>query len=414
MWLTERILMVDCDKMKTKSIYLCLAQMSQSGAEQRYVKEAFDTNWITPLGPNVTAFENDIEQWLNRADSSKYVTALSSGTAAIHLALLMSGVQQGDEVICQSFTFCASANPIIYLGATPVLVDSEKDSWNMDPDLLEHAIQDRIDKTGKKPKAIIVVHLYGMPANMGRLIEISHKYEIPLVEDAAEAMGACFDNRCCGTMGTFGVFSFNGNKMITTSGGGALISSSVEDKNKALFYATQARENYPFYHHECIGYNYRMSNVSAGIGRGQMTVLDEHVAHHRRLAHYYRSAFEKMDGLLFHDAPGTMYEPNFWLSTILIHPSVKTKNKIDNSYPADMVAPNENVEALRQLLQMENIETRPLWKPLHLQPVFSSFPIYENGVSLNLFRQGLCLPSGPCVTMEDAQFIVKKIQDFIL
>ena len=202
--------MVDCDKMKTKSIYLCLAQMSQSGAEQRYVKEAFDTNWITPLGPNVTAFENDIEQWLNRADSSKYVTALSSGTAAIHLALLMSGVQQGDEVICQSFTFCASANPIIYLGATPVLVDSEKDSWNMDPDLLEHAIQNRIDKTGKKPKAIIVVHLYGMPANMGRLMEISHKYEIPLVEDAAEAMGACFDNRCCGTMGTFGVFSFNG------------------------------------------------------------------------------------------------------------------------------------------------------------------------------------------------------------
>ncbi len=388
--------------------------MSQSGAEQRYVKEAFDTNWITPLGPNVTAFETDIEQWLNRSDSARYVTALSSGTAAIHLALLMCGVTHGDEVICQSFTFCASANPIVYLGATPVLVDSEKESWNMDPVLLEQAIQDRIDKTGKKPKAIIVVHLYGMPADMDRMMEISRKYEIPLIEDAAEAMGACFDNRCCGTLGTYGIFSFNGNKMITTSGGGALISSSVEDKDKALFYATQAREKYPFYHHESIGYNYRMSNVSAGIGRGQMTVLDEHVAHHRRLAHYYRSAFEKMEGIQFHDAPESKYNPNFWLSTILIHPSVKMKKQVENNYPAGLVAPNENVEALRQLLQMENIETRPLWKPLHLQPVFSSFPIYENGVSLGLFRQGLCLPSGPCVTMEDAQYIVEKIQEFIL
>lgn len=388
--------------------------MSQSGAEQRYVKEAFDTNWITPLGPNVTAFETDIEQWLNHSDSARYVTALSSGTAAIHLALLMCGVTHGDEVICQSFTFCASANPIVYLGATPVLVDSEKESWNMDPVLLEQAIQDRIDKTGKKPKAIIVVHLYGMPADMDRMMEISRKYEIPLIEDAAEAMGACFDNRCCGTLGTYGIFSFNGNKMITTSGGGALISSSVEDKDKALFYATQAREKYPFYHHESIGYNYRMSNVSAGIGRGQMTVLDEHVAHHRRLAHYYRSAFEKVEGIQFHDAPESKYNPNFWLSTILIHPSVKMKKQVENNYPAGLVAPNENVEALRQLLQMENIETRPLWKPLHLQPVFSSFPIYENGVSLSLFRQGLCLPSGPCVTMEDAQYIVEKIQEFIL
>ncbi len=406
--------MVDYDKMKKKSIYLCLAQMSQSGAEQRYVKEAFDTNWITPLGPNVTAFETDIEQWLNRSDSARYVTALSSGTAAIHLALLMCGVTHGDEVICQSFTFCASANPIVYLGATPVLVDSEKESWNMDPVLLEQAIQNRIDKTGKKPKAIIVVHLYGMPADMDRMMEISRKYEIPLIEDAAEAMGACFDNRCCGTLGTYGIFSFNGNKMITTSGGGALISSSVEDKDKALFYATQAREKYPFYHHESIGYNYRMSNVSAGIGRGQMTVLDEHVAHHRRLAHYYRSAFEKVEGIQFHDAPESKYNPNFWLSTILIHPSVKMKKQVEKNYPAGLVAPNENVEALRQLLQMENIETRPLWKPLHLQPVFSSFPIYENGVSLSLFRQGLCLPSGPCVTMEDAQYIVEKIQEFIL
>ena len=373
-------------------IYLSLAHMSEQGYEQKYVKEAFDTNWVVPLGPNVAAFEELLKSYLG---GKKEVVALSAGTAAIHLGLVLLGVKPGDEVICQSFTFCASANPITYLGATPVFVDSESDTWNISPVLLEKAIEDRIAKTGKKPKAIIPVHLYGMPAKMDEIVAVAGKYQIPILEDAAEALGARYKGACCGTFGKVAALSFNGNKMITTSGGGALICSTDAAKKEAVFYATQARESYPYYQHEKIGYNYRMSNVCAGIGRGQMEVLEDHVAHHKHVHQLYQKAFEPIDGVSVQDNPDEDFDSNFWLSTILID-----ENKTGVNY-----------ETLRVALDKKNIETRPLWKPLHLQPVFSSAPAYVDGTSERLFHQGLCLPSGPCVTDEEVQYVVDSIME---
>lgn len=373
-------------------IYLSLAHMSEQGYEQKYVKEAFDTNWVVPLGPNVAAFEELLKSYLG---GKKEVVALSAGTAAIHLGLVLLGVKPGDEVICQSFTFCASANPITYLGATPVFVDSESDTWNISPVLLEKAIEDRIAKTGKKPKAIIPVHLYGMPAKMDEIVAVAGKYQIPILEDAAEALGARYKGACCGTFGKVAALSFNGNKMITTSGGGALICSTDVAKKEAVFYATQARESYPYYQHEKIGYNYRMSNVCAGIGRGQMEVLEDHIAHHKHVHQLYQKAFEPIDGVSVQDNPDEDFDSNFWLSTILID-----ENKT-----------GVNHEMLRVALDKKNIETRPLWKPLHLQPVFSSAPAYVDGTSERLFQQGLCLPSGPCVSDEEVQYVVDSIME---
>jgi dTDP-4-amino-4,6-dideoxygalactose transaminase len=373
-------------------IYLSLAHMSEQGSEQKYVKEAFDTNWVVPLGPNVTAFEELLKSYLG---GEKEVVALSAGTAAIHLGLVLLGVKPGDEVICQSFTFCASANPITYLGATPVFVDSESDTWNISPVLLEKAIEDRIAKTGKKPKAIIPVHLYGMPAKMDEIVAVAGKYQIPILEDAAEALGARYKGACCGTLGEVAALSFNGNKMITTSGGGALICSTDAAKKEAVFYATQARESYPYYQHEKIGYNYRMSNVCAGIGRGQMEVLEDHIAHHKHVHQLYQKAFEPVDGISLQVNPNDDFDSNFWLSTILVD-----ENKTGVNY-----------ETLRVELDKKNVETRPLWKPLHLQPVFSSAPAYVDGTSERLFHQGLCLPSGPCVKDEDVQYVVDSIME---
>lgn len=373
-------------------IYLSLAHMSEQGYEQKYVKEAFDTNWVVPLGPNVTAFEELLKSYLG---GEKEVVALSAGTAAIHLGLVLLGVKPGDEVICQSFTFCASANPITYLGATPVFVDSESDTWNISPVLLEKAIVDRIAKTGKKPKVIIAVHLYGMPAKMDEIVAVAGKYQIPILEDAAEALGARYKGACCGTFGEVAALSFNGNKMITTSGGGALICSTDVAKKEAVFYATQARESYPYYQHEKIGYNYRMSNVCAGIGRGQMEVLEDHVAHHKHVHQLYQKAFEPIDGVSVQDNPDEDFDSNFWLSTILID-----ENKTGVNY-----------ETLRVALDKKNIETRPLWKPLHLQPIFFSAPAYVDGTSERLFHQGLCLPSGPCVSDEEVQYVVDSIME---
>lgn len=375
-------------------IYLSLAHMSEQGYEQKYVKEAFDTNWVVPLGPNVTAFEELLKNFLG---NNHEVVALSAGTAAIHIGLILLGVQSGDEVICQSFTFCASANPITYLGATPVFVDSESDTWNISPVLLEKAIVDRIAKTGKKPKAIIPIHLYGMPAKMDEIITVADKYQIPILEDAAEALGSRYKSAYCGTLGKVAALSFNGNKMITTSGGGALICSSEERKKEAMFYATQARENFPYYQHEKIGYNYRMSNVCAGIGRGQMEVLEEHIAHHKHIHQLYQKAFDSFEGISLQVNPNDDFDSNFWLSTILID-----ENKTGVNY-----------ETLRVELDKKNIETRPLWKPLHLQPVFSSAPAYVDGTSERLFHQGLCLPSGPCVSDEDVNFIVDSIAEIM-
>ena len=380
--------------MPQKRIYLSLAHMSEQGYEQKYVKEAFDTNWVVPLGPNVTAFEELLKKFLG---NNHEVVALSAGTAAIHLGLILLGVQPGDEVICQSFTFCASANPITYLGATPVFVDSESDTWNISPVLLEKAIVDRIAKTGKKPKAIIPVHLYGMPAKMDEIIAVADKYQIPILEDAAEALGSRYKGAYCGTLGEVAALSFNGNKMITTSGGGALICSSEERKKEAMFYATQARENFPYYQHEKIGYNYRMSNVCAGIGRGQMEVLEEHIAHHKHIHQLYQKAFDSFEGISLQVNPNDDFDSNFWLSTILID-----ENKTGVNY-----------ETLRVELDKRNIETRPLWKPLHLQPIFSSAPAYVDGTSERLFHQGLCIPSGPCVSDEDVNFIVDSIAEIM-
>lgn len=372
-----------------KRIYLCLAHMS--GNEMKYIEEAFATNWVVPLGPNVNAFEEDLERFVGE---KKKVVALSAGTAALHLALIQLGVGPGDEVICQSFTFSASANPVAYLSATAVFVDSEEDTWNMDPELLEVAIKDRIAKTGRKPKAVIPVHLYGMPAKMDEICAVAEHYGIPVLEDAAEALGSEYKGRKCGTFGCFGALSFNGNKMITTSGGGALVVPDEETKKETMFYATQAREPFPYYQHEKIGYNYRMSNICAGIGRGQMTVLGEHIAHHHHVHALYEKAFEDFDGIMLKSNPGKDWNANYWLSTILVNPEV---TGID-------------YEGLRRALDMDNIETRPLWKPMHLQPVYKDNPCYVNGVSERLFNRGLCLPAGPCVTDEDVAFIVGRIK----
>ena len=372
-----------------KQIYLCLAHMS--GKEQDFIKEAFDTNWVVPLGPNVNAFESELEGFIGE---NKQVVALSAGTAAIHLALIQLGVKTGDEVICQSFTFCASVNPIAYLGGSPVFVDSEEDTWNMSPALLEEAIKDRIDKTGKKPKAIVVVHLYGMPAKMDELCAIAEKFDIPVLEDAAEALGSEYNGRKCGAFGQFGVLSFNGNKMITTSGGGALIVADEESKKKTMFYATQAREPFPYYQHEEIGYNYRMSNICAGIGCGQMTVLDEHIAHHRHVHDLYEKAFADMEGIELKSNPDGRFNANYWLSTILI----------------DKEVTGFDHEELRVALEAKSIETRPLWKPMHLQPVHKDSPCYVDGTAEKLFDKGLCLPAGPCVTDEDVERIVGEIR----
>ena len=369
-----------------------------SGNEQRYIDEAFADNWVVPLGPNVDAFENSLQDFLSKGDPSRdhlRIAAVSAGTAAIHLGLILAGVKAGDEVICQSFTFAASANPVTYQGATPVFVDSEADTWNMDPALLDFAISDRIAKTGRKPSGIIPVHLYGMPAKMDEIMMIADKWDIPVVEDAAEALGSSYRGHACGTFGNFGALSFNGNKMITTSGGGALVCPDQESRARAVFFATQARESYPYYQHENIGYNYRMSNICAGIGRGQMTVLDEHIAHHRRLAALYASLLADVEGVDFHANPSPESDANFWLSTITIDPSL-----------TGGLTPDE----LRLHFESLNIETRLLWKPMHMQPVFSKAPAYTNGVSSSLFSRGLCLPSGPWVTEEDVEMIVSEIK----
>lgn len=392
-----------------KRIYLCLAHMS--GNEQQYIQEAFDTNWVVPLGPNVTGFEEDLQRFVGQG---KQVAALSSGTSAIHLALLACGVQPKDEVCVQSFTFCASSNPVKYLGATPVFVDSEPESWNMDPQLLEQAIIDRQNKTGRTPKAIIPVALYGMPYRIQDIMAIADKYRIPVIEDAAEGLGSRYNGQVLGTFGQYGVLSFNGNKMITTSGGGALICPDGQTKQQIIHYATQARENYPYYQHETIGYNYRLSNICAGIGRGQMTVLDEHIRHHRHLAEIYNKAFEDIDGITFHGEPDARCQSNFWLSTVLLDSRLKIKGQQDVYSPATTdCQPNDNVEALRVYLDKAGIESRPLWKPMHKQPVYQDAPAYVNGVSEALFKQGLCLPSGPAVNDEDAEYIINTIKEAI-
>lgn len=503
------------------TIYLCLAHMSEEGWEQKYVKEAFDTNWVVPLGPNVNEFEHELEKFVNEVSQSEggsrcekgieecrevekgieecrerevekgiestegaKVVALSSGTAAVHLALLACGVGRGDEVCVQSFTFCASSHPITYLGAKPVFIGSEPDTWNMDPDLLEAAILDRKEKTGQYPKAIVPVALYGMPYNVDRIMEISHKYHIPVIEDAAEGFGSRWKGRALGTFGRFGVLSFNGNKMITTSGGGALICNSYyvrnedsrsegsreneeqrisasSDAHTIMWYATQARDSYPYYQHSAIGYNYRMSNICAGIGRGQMKVAAQHIAHHQHIQALYEVLLRDVNGVEVHKAPSEdcsalplgprTFDSNFWLCTITIDPKVRVKGQ-ENAYkeviktavggaagvihmvdnPTTDCQPNDNVEALRTFLLSKKIEARPVWKPMHKQPAYNemyekSNAKYENvvcyegpkscaylkekEVSEEIFKVGMCLPSGPWVTDEDAQYIVECIKE---
>ncbi len=437
--------------MENKRILLCLAHMS--GNEMKFIEEAFEHNWVVPLGPNVNGFEADLETFVNdvhcQSESSgtdvasgsdaactkldKKVVALSAGTAAVHLALIACGVKPGDEVMVQSFTFCASSNPVRYCGAVPVFVDSERESWNMDPALLEDAIKDRIAKTGHKPRAIIPVALYGMPYNIAAIMEVAERYDIPVIEDAAEGFGSRFDGRVLGTFGRYGVLSFNGNKMITTSGGGALICPDDEAKNKIMWYATQARESYPYYQHEEIGYNYRMSNICAGIGRGQMTIVDEHIAHHRHVQDMYRRLLADIDGIRLHEAPSPLYESNYWLCTITLDPGLRIKGQ-DKAY-AEVVTgavggaagvthtaesahtalePNANVEALRVWLNERGIESRPLWKPMHTQPVYKDSPAYVNGVSESLFRVGMCLPAGPWVSDKDLMHIADAIRQAIV
>ncbi len=415
----------------SERILLCLAHMS--GREMEFIKEAFDTNWVVPMGPNVTGFEHDLEALVNRREGNepldKKVVCLSAGTAAVHLALIACGVGQGDEVLVQSFTFCASSHPITYLGATPVFIDSEKDSWNMDPELLEEAIKDRIAKTGKKPKAIIPVALYGMPYQIDKIMEIANRYEIPVIEDGAEGFGSNFNGQALGTFGEYGVLSFNGNKMITTSGGGALICPDADKAREILWYATQARESYPYYQHEAIGYNYRMSNICAGIGRGQMTIVDDHVTHHKHVQALYEDLLKDVEGITMHTNPGPEYDSNFWLCTATIEPNLRIKGQ-DNAYKqvitgavggaagvthAASVAvtdcqPNDNVEALRMALDAAGIESRPLWKPMHKQPVYKNAPAYTNGVSEALFATGICLPAGPWVTDDQVRYIVDQIK----
>ena len=464
-----------------KTIYLCLAHMSEDGMEQKYVKEAFDTNWVVPMGPNVNAFEQSLEDFVNHiqernekggvsSDSdatphsslNRRVVCLSAGTAAVHLALLACGVGKGDEVIVQSFTFCASSHPITYLGATPVFVDSEPMTWNMDPELLEKAIIDRKEKTGKYPKAIVPVALYGMPYQIDKIMAIADKYGIPVVEDAAEGMGSRFNGQVLGTFGKFGVLSFNGNKMITTSGGGALICNddvaeikelkderikvrtAQENAEMVMWYATQARDAYPYYEHTAIGYNYRMSNVCAGIGRGQMTVLDAHIAHHKHVQGLYEELLADVPGIHLHKQPtneelgirneeGPKYDSNYWLCAATIDPEVRIKGQ-ENAYKeviktavggaAGVIKavdsattdcqPNENVEALRVFMLNKKVECRPVWKPMHCQPVYKDVPAYTNGVSESIFKVGFCLPAGPYVSDDDVRYIVDCIKDAIV
>lgn len=433
-----------------KRILLCLAHMS--GREIDFIKEAFDDNWVVPLGPNVNGFEEDLRNFLRGTDCKKevceayskdnielygkldpHVAALSAGTAAVHLALAALGVGAGDEVMVQSFTFCASSHPVTYLGATPVFVDSESETWNMDPELLDRAIEDRIKVTGKKPKAIVIVHLYGMPAKLDEIAKVASKWDIPVVEDAAEAFGSEYSCRRCGTFGHYGVLSFNGNKIITTSGGGALVCRDEKSQKEIMFLATQARESYPYYQHEQIGYNYRMSNICAGIGRGQMTILDEHIAHHRHVQAMYEELLKDIPGLEIHRNPSAKYNSNYWLCTLTLEPSVKVKG-MENAYVSTTKSPvggvgavtkesaelhtssepNANVEALRLALDAADIESRPLWKPMHLQPVYAKNPAYVNGVSESLFKKGLCLPAGPWVTDDDLEKITKAIKTNII
>ena len=437
-----------------KRIYLCLAHMSEDGAEQRYVKEAFDTNWVVPLGPNVNGVEKDLEEFVGEG---KRVVALSAGTAAVHLGLLAAGVKAGDEVIVQSFTFCASTHPVTYLGATPVLVDSEPDTWNIAPELLEEAIKDRKAKTGKYPKAIVPVALYGMPYKADRIMEIANKYGIPVVEDAAEGFGSRYKGQMLGTFGKYGVLSFNGNKMITTSGGGALITEDEEHWREIMMYATLYRESYPYYQHEKIGYNYRMSNICAGIGRGQMTVVNDHLAHHKHVQKMYEELLADVPGVHVHSQPNNGdYDSNYWLCTITIDEDVKVKGQED-AYKTIVTGavggaagvihaaesahtdcePNANVEAMRVALDKAQIEARPVWKPMHKQPVYcrtsekgqvkseklpsgaecltyDNSVAYVNGVSEALFKVGMCLPAGPYVSDDDVRYIVDTIKANII
>lgn len=413
-----------------KKIHLCLARMSEAGLEKKYIQEAIETKWVAPLGPNVDAFEADLRNFIGQG---KEVVVLSSGTAAVHLSLIACGVGYGDEVIVQSFTFCASSHPVMYLGATPVFVDSEKGSWNIDPDLLEEAIKDRIAKTGKKPKAIMPVALYGMPYEIERIMEIGKRYGIPVIEDAAEGFGSRYKGQVLGTFGDYGILSFNGNKMITTSGGGALICPDRESWTKMMWYATQARESYPYYQHEEIGYNYRMSNICAGIGRGQMTVVNDHIAHHHHVQKLYEELFKDVKGITVHVQPNDAYDSNYWLTTITLDPDLKVKGQ-ENAYKTIVTGPiggalgvihpaatavtdcqpNDNVEAMRVALFDADIEARPVWKPMHKQPVYKNAPAYVNGVSEEIFKKGLCLPAGPWVEDEDVKRIVDTIKASIV
>ncbi len=401
-----------------------------SGHEMPFITEAFEGEWVVPLGPNVTGFENDLEKFLGRGLP---VVALSSGTAALHLGLIGLDVKEGDEVMVQSMTFSASVNPVRYVGAIPVMVDSESDTWNMDPDLLDRAIADRVESTGKKPKAIVVVCLYGMPAKYDQILKVAAKWDIPVLEDAAEAFGSEYDHQKCGTFGRYGVLSFNGNKMITTSGGGALVCPTEEAAKKTMYFATQARLGYAYYQHEDIGFNYRMSNISAGIGRGQMFVAEEYIAHHRHRQKYYQEHLGCIDGISIHSNPDSRFDSNFWLSTALLDENLRIKGE-EEAYSSAVTSivggagavtaqgtqvhtdcePNTNVEALRLGLAKLGIETRPLWKPMHRQPVFSRFPSYVNGVSESLFHRGICLPSGPYVSDEDADRVIDAIKSLIV
>ena len=434
-------------------IYLCLAHMSEDGMEQKYVKEAFDTNWVVPMGPNVNAFEDDLEKFVNDVRCQKEdvgcepldrtVVCLASGTAAVHLALIACGVKAGDEVVVQSFTFCASSHPITYLGAKPVFVGSEGETWNMDPQLLEKAIVDRKAKTGVYPKAIVPVALYGMPYRIDEIMAIGKKYGIPVIEDAAEGMGSRFDGQVLGTFGEYGVLSFNGNKMITTSGGGALICRSKEAANEIMWYATQARDAYPYYQHSAIGFNYRMSNVCAGIGRGQMTVLDAHIAHHKHVQAMYEDLLKDVPGVHIHKQPSLtpnpspkgegnsvpVYDSNFWLCAATIDPQVRIAGQ-ENAYKEVVKTavggaagvihavdsattdcqPNDNVEALRVYMLERKVECRPLWKPMHKQPVYANAAVYTNNIEEELFKVGFCLPAGPYVTDDDVRYIVECIK----
>ena len=411
--------------------------MSEAGLEQKYIKEAFDTNWVVPLGPNVDGFEKDLEKFVNHNDNAnlnKRVVALSSGTAAVHLGLIAAGVKAGDEVLSQSFTFCASTHPITYLGAKPILIDSEPDTWNIDPDLLEEAIKDRIAKTGRTPAAIVPVALYGMPYKADRIMEIANRYGIPVVEDAAEGFGSRYKGQVLGTFGKNGVLSFNGNKIITTGGGGALITANDDEWREIMMYATQYRESYPYYQHEKIGYNYRMSNISAGIGRGQMSIVNEHLAHHKHVQKMYEELLAEVPGIHVHSQPANGdYDSNYWLCTITIDPEVRIKGQ-ENAYKTIVTGavggaagvihaaesahtdcePNANVEALREFMNQAQIEARPLWKPMHKQPVYKNAPAYVNGVSEALFKIGMCLPAGPYVSDDDVHYIVETIKNAIV